>query len=179
HVSPTQQATRYCEEVKGSQDGWRLALELFRVTVRPEARFFCLGCLQDALGARAGARRRVESQHDRFLIREAVMGWLAQVGGGGGAELDAQETFIRTKVAVVLALLVKSDYPETWTDAFDQLRSVLVVGSSSGGRSAAAARAHVELYLRVLCALDEEVVSFHVDRSREEADHNSLIKVRV
>ncbi|CAN0535642.1 unnamed protein product, partial [Ectocarpus sp. 8 AP-2014] len=71
------------------------------------------------------------------------------------------------QVAVVLALLVKSDYPETWTDAFEQLRS------------AAAARAHVELYLRVLCALDEEVVSFHVDRSREEADHNSLIKVRM
>lgn len=93
-----------------------------------------------------------------------------------------------TQIAVVLALLVKSDYPETWTDAFDQLRSVLVVGSNSssggaaaagGGRSAAAARAHVELYLRVLCALDEEVVSFHVDRSREEADHNSLIKVRM
>ncbi|CAN0488714.1 unnamed protein product, partial [Hapterophycus canaliculatus] len=64
-------------------------------------------------------------------------------------------------VAVVLALLIKSDYPEVWTDAFEQLRSVLVV----------------ELYLRVLCALDEEVVSFHVDRTRQEADHNSLIKV--
>ncbi|CAN0398246.1 unnamed protein product, partial [Hapterophycus canaliculatus] len=70
------QATRFCEEVKGSQDGWRLALELFRATSHPEARFFSLGCLQDALGARAGAAVRVASQHDRFLIREAVMGWL-------------------------------------------------------------------------------------------------------
>lgn len=84
--------------MKGGHDGWRLALELFRVTGRPEARFFCLGCLQDALGARAGARVKVESQHDRYLVREAVMGWLAQGGAGGGAELDAQETFIRTKV---------------------------------------------------------------------------------
>lgn len=85
---------------------------------------------------------------------------------------------------MVLALLIKSDYPELWADAFEQLRSLLVVGAGGAGGvgaagvSAAAARARVELYLRVLCALDEEVVSFHVDRSREEADHNSLIKVR-
>lgn len=90
------QATRYCEEVKGSRDGWRLALEVFRSTSRQEARFFCLGCLQDALGARAGAPVRVESHQDRYLIREAVMGWLK--GGGGGAELKSQEAFVRTKV---------------------------------------------------------------------------------
>lgn len=82
-------------------------------------------------------------------------------------------------------MLIKSDYPEVWPDAFEQLRSLLVVGAGAGagddsaaGRGPAAARARVELYLRVLCALDEEVVSFHVDRSREEAGHNSLIKVR-
>lgn len=86
--------------MKGSQDGWRLALELFRATGRPEARFFSLGCLQDALGARAGARVRVESRHDRSLIRDAVMGWLTQGGAGGGVELDSQETFIRTKVCI-------------------------------------------------------------------------------
>lgn len=89
------QATRYCEEVKSSREGWRLALEVFRVTARPEARFFSLGCLQDALGARAGAVVRVDSQHDRYVIRDAVMGWLK---AGGGAELESQETFIRTKV---------------------------------------------------------------------------------
>ena len=70
---------------------------------------------------------------------------------------------------MVLALLLKSDYPETWTDAFEQLQSLLVVRDGA---------AHVDLYLRVLCALDEEVVAFHVDRSREETEHNSLIKVR-
>lgn len=71
-------------------------------------------------------------------------------------------------MAVVLALLLKNDYPETWTDAFDQLQSLLVVREGA---------AHVDLYLRVLCALDEEVVTFHVDRSRGETEHNSLIKV--
>lgn len=71
---------------------------------------------------------------------------------------------------MVLALLLKSDYPETWTDAFEQLQSLLVVREGA---------AHVDLYLRVLCALDEEVVTFHVDRSRGETEHNSLIKVGV
>lgn len=89
------QATRYCEEVKQGKDGWRLALEVFRTTSRSEARFFALGCLQEALGSRAGAAVRVESQHDRYLIREGVMGWLK---GAGATELETQEAFVRTKV---------------------------------------------------------------------------------
>lgn len=74
------------------------------------------------------------------------------------------------KVAVVLALLIKSDYPEVWADAFEQLEGLL---RGAGGRVG-----YVDLYFRVLGALDEEVVSFHVDRTREEVEHNSRIKVR-
>lgn len=83
--------------MKRSSDGWRLALEVFRATSRSEVLFFALGCLQDALGARAGAPVRVKSQHDRYLIREGVMGWLK---GAGAAEIEAQEAFVRTKVKV-------------------------------------------------------------------------------
>lgn len=61
-----------------------------------EARFFSLGCLQDALGARAGAHVRVEGQHDRYLIREGVMGWLKD---SGSTKLETQEPFVRTKVS--------------------------------------------------------------------------------
>lgn len=70
---------------------------------------------------------------------------------------------------MVLALLIKTDYPEIWSNAFEELQSLLAGGGS----------AHVDLYLRVLCAIDDEVVTFHVDRTRAEADHNSLIKVGV
>lgn len=70
---------------------------------------------------------------------------------------------------MVLALLIKIDYPEVWTDAFDHMEGLV---RSTGGEAA-----YVDLYLRVLGALDEEVVTFHIDRTREEADHNSLIKV--
>lgn len=58
-----------------------------------------------------------------------------------------------------------------WTDAFEQLEGLL---RGAGGRAG-----YVDLYFRVLGALDEEVVSYHVDRTREEVEHNSLIKVRV
>lgn len=81
--------------MKTSKDGWRLALEVLRTTARPEARFFSLGCLQNALGGHAGASVLVEAEHDRRMIREAIMEWLKT---GSGAELKIQETFIRTKV---------------------------------------------------------------------------------
>lgn len=70
---------------------------------------------------------------------------------------------------MVLALLIKSDYPEVWVDAFEQLEGFL---RCNGGGAA-----YVDIYLRVLGALDEEVVSFHINRSREETDNNSRIKV--
>ena len=79
--------------------------------------------------------------------------------------------------AVVLALLIKNDYPEVWTDAFDELQSLLGVRRDTQVGGGGGSLAHVDLYLRVLCALDEEVVCFHVDRSKEEAEHNSVIKV--
>ncbi|CAM9920641.1 unnamed protein product, partial [Discosporangium mesarthrocarpum] len=155
-------ATWYCDEVKRSPDGWRLALQVFSTTSRAEARFFSLGILQEALGARAGAAARVTQPEDRKVLREAVFGWLQGVGPAG---LEAQEIFVRIKVAVVLALLVKCDYPERWPEAFRELQGLLRGGA-----------AYVELFLRVLGALDEEVVSFHVDRSPPEVEHNSLIK---
>ncbi|CAM9405405.1 unnamed protein product, partial [Choristocarpus tenellus] len=156
------QATRYCDEVKQSPDGWQVALQMFATTSRPEARFFSLGVLQEALGARAGVAARVTQHENRRVVREVVINWLRGVGPAG---LQAQELFVKTKVAVVLALLVKHDYPEVWRDAFMELEGLLQGGT-----------AYVDVYLRILGAIDDEVVTFHVDRSPEEVEHNCLIK---
>lgn len=67
-------------------------------------------------------------------------------------------------------MLIKNDYPEVWTDAFEQMEGLL---RDTGGGTA-----YVDLYLRVMGALDEEVVSFHVDRTHEETEHNVHIKVK-
>ncbi|CAM9893401.1 unnamed protein product, partial [Phaeothamnion confervicola] len=97
----------------------------------------------------------------RAQIRLALLSWLDRPG----ALLESAEPFLRTKLAVVLALLVKADYPRVWGSAFPDLITLLQRGP-----------AYIDLFLRFLCAVDEEIVAFHVDRTREEVDANTIIK---
>ena len=36
--------------------------------------------------------------------------------------LDSEESFIKTKIAVVIVLLIKADYPERWSNAFAEVK---------------------------------------------------------
>ena len=62
-------------------------------------------------------------------------------------------------------LLLKTDYPERWQTPFGEIMQFLEHEP-----------AMIELFLRVLVAIDEEIVMFHVDRQADEVAHNSLIK---
>jgi hypothetical protein len=86
------------------------------------------------------------------------------------SSVEGEEAFIRTKLAVVLALCLKNDYPESWPSGFAELQAWLVVDGLGSPAW------NTELYLRILCAVDEEIVTFHVDRTTEEVAHNCLIK---
>ncbi|KAG5178377.1 armadillo-type protein [Tribonema minus] len=156
-----QQASQFCDEVKASPEGWVVALQLFSTTTRPEARFYALMVLQDALGARPGAACRLTDPEHRQRVRECLLGWLTSPG----VALADVEKYIVTKVGVVLALLLRADFPERWPHAFTQLAALLPRGP-----------AHVGLFLRFLGAVDEDVVRFNAQRSPEEVERNTLVK---
>ncbi|CAM9797429.1 unnamed protein product [Chrysoparadoxa australica] len=155
----SEKASRYCDGVKASNDGWRLALQLLVNSQVPEARFFALTVIQEALGPRAGAATKAQAVEDRVLIRTTVLQWITS------KSLASEPKYVRTKAAVVLALLLKRDYPGSWPGAFAELASLLAGGA-----------VFVDLYLSVLNAVDEEVVSFHIDRTPEEVARNTAIK---
>lgn len=52
------------------------------------------------------------------------MGWLTQGGAGGGAELDAQETFIRTKV-FFFPVTTAADLPHPLAEEVDIASSLV------------------------------------------------------
>jgi exportin-T len=116
------QATAFCDGVRSSPDGWRLALALFRSPeVNSHAKFFALSLLQSRLGAGEGAALHPAA---RLEVRVGLLQWI-------GDGLAAQEPFIRTKLAVVLALCVKCDYPEVWPTAFAELLALVRHGSAN------------------------------------------------
>lgn len=75
------------------------------------------------------------------------------------------KTFIRNKAAQIFALIFVRDYPKRWPNFFTDLLQTLPLGSQA-----------VDLYIRVLLAIDSEVVDREIVHSKEEADRNTLIK---
>lgn len=73
--------------------------------------------------------------------------------------------FIRNKAAQLFALVFVCDYPKRWPSFFTDLLQTLSLGPRA-----------VDLYLRVLLAIDSEVVDREIVHSKEEADRNTLIK---
>ena len=162
-----QQATRLCDEIKAPGGGWQVALQLFASSRRPEARLFALTAVQEALGPRPGVPPHAGADA-RQAMRDALLRWLRDPSSLA-VPLVQEERYVRTKLGVVLALLVKNDYPERWSGAFQDLAGALLCGDNPSP-------VLVDLFFRVLSALDEEVVTFHVDRSPAELEHNTLIK---
>lgn len=118
------QATVFCDGVRSSPDGWRLALALFRSPeFNSHAKFFALSLLQSRLGAIEGSAAALQPAA-RLEVRVGLLRWI-------GDGLAAQEQFIRTKLAVVLALCVKCDYPEVWPTAFVELLALVHHGPSN------------------------------------------------
>ena len=73
--------------------------------------------------------------------------------------------FILNNLVTVLTLLIKLQFPESWTTAFADL---LEVGRGS--------TAGLDLTVRVICDLEVEVVMFSEGRGKGEIAHNILIK---
>ena len=76
-----------------------------------------------------------------------------------------EKVFIHNKAAQIFALVFVCDYPKRWPTFFTDLLQTLGMGPRA-----------VDLYLRVLLAIDCEVVDREVIHSKEEADRNTQIK---
>ncbi|KAL2776110.1 exportin-T [Daubentonia madagascariensis] len=95
------------------------------------------------------------------LIRETLISWLqAQM-----LNPQPEKTFIRNKAAQVFALLFVTEYLTKWPKFFFDILSVVDLNPRG-----------VDLYLRILMAIDSELVDRDVVHTSEEARRNTLIK---
>lgn len=93
--------------------------------------------------------------------RVQLLAWLHE----NVAFVESKAPYLKTKLAVVVTLLIKRDYPDRWPAAFSELMALLPKGASM-----------VEMYFRILLAINEEIVEFDPQRSAAEANANMRIK---
>ncbi|RLN48414.1 hypothetical protein BBJ28_00015062, partial [Nothophytophthora sp. Chile5] len=148
------QAESFCGSVKSSVDGWRYELQLFEHSQHEQVKFYALQALQEALTRGVGDDVAV-------AIRSELLNWLQT----HVAYVESKAPYLKTKLAVVVTLLIKRDYPDRWSTAFTELLALLPQGASI-----------VEMYFRILLAINEEIVEFDAQRTQQEAAHNMRIK---
>ncbi|KAL7692235.1 putative exportin-1/Importin-beta, exportin-T [Plasmopara halstedii] len=148
------QAESFCAAVKAQEDGWRAELQLFEQSEHEQVKFYALQAIQEALTN--GVTNDVA-----LAIRVELFSWLER----HVAYVENKAPYLKTKLAVVITLLIKRDYPYCWPTAFTELLALLPRGASI-----------VEIYFRILLAINEELVEFDAQRTQQEAAHNMKIK---
>ncbi|CAK9092946.1 Exportin-T (Exportin(tRNA)) (tRNA exportin) [Durusdinium trenchii] len=143
-------------------DAWRVGLELFRKPAAPgneQVRFFGLRLVVATL--QEEARYEALTPEERRALRGAVLQWVdARL-----PHYSQEPAHVRNKVAVIVALLVKRDFPAHWADPFGWLLST------------AEKNVHgAEIFLQVLGFITEEVVAYQADRHSDEFKRNMQIK---
>jgi hypothetical protein len=86
------------------------------------------------------------SNENKSEIRNTILKWAS-------TEVSSCPSYLRNKAAVVLAILIKMDFPVLWPTAFSELIQFMP-----------AHPLQTEMALRTLLALDEEVVDKSLPR---------------
>ncbi|CAH0475018.1 unnamed protein product [Peronospora belbahrii] len=148
------QAESFCTAVKNQADGWRAELQLFEHSEHEQVKFYALQALLEALNNGFDDAVAV-------AVRTELLVWLQS----HVAYVESKAPYLKTKLAVVITRLIQRDYPDRWPTAFVDLLELLPQGASI-----------VEMYFRILLAINEEIVEFDAQRTQQEAAHNMKIK---
>ena len=91
--------------------------------------------------------------------------------------LQSMPSFVYTKVAVILALLVREDYPTVWTCPFKDVSNSLRVQNGSDA-SLHENNSSLFMYLRFLDAISDEIVYPSTDTNDDQASNTSQISAQ-
>jgi len=155
-------ALAYFEQLKSSDTGWQLAISTLTSSALNHplddyAKFFCLQVIE--VFSKCRYLKSDPSQ------QQAMKSFLSQWIQIQVSQPMQEKVFIHNKAAQIFALVFVCDYPKRWPTFFTDLLQTLGMGPRA-----------VDLYLRVLLAIDCEVVDREVIHSKEEADRNTQIK---
>ena len=79
---------------------------------------------------------------------------------------------LKNKFAHTLTLLFVQMYPSDWHNFFDQFLELLQTNTANGSNTNIRA---IDIFLRILISIDEEVANIEIPRGKEQAHRNTAI----
>lgn len=102
------------------------------------------------------------NEEEKRMLRQGLMTWVKDVYVNINVE-----SYIRNKFAQVVVTMVKLEYPHQWPTVFRELLSLLNLGEKV-----------VDLFLRILSSIDEEIVNRMMPHTKEEQiRHTEIVRV--
>jgi exportin-T len=145
--------------MRGPQTGWRFIVTVLPTFQDGRVRFVLLNALNHFWISQP-RWERVPAAGRRQVI-QALMAW-----GEQHLPQDSEEVnMVRPKYAQSLTLLFVAEYPAGWSTFFEELLQLLPRHPM-----------HVDMFLRVLDTIDEQVVSTEFPRTQPEIVRNSNLK---
>ncbi|XP_071816204.1 exportin-T-like [Apostichopus japonicus] len=152
-------ALAYFEEMKQSEIGWQLCANaiLAKKYDNDHIKFFCFQVVEHFIKDKYSTA----SQEDRLNIQNLLITWL-QMSAYAPTE---EKMFIKNKVAQLFSLVFVQDYLNHWPTFFQDLLQYLSHGPPV-----------IDVFLRILLAIDIEVVDRDIAHTPEETQRNTLLK---
>ena len=150
------QAQGMLQTAAQAPDAWQLCVTRLEVSTYAEVKFWCLQTLHAVVSA-PGYPSLPPAARDQ--IKRSL------VAAGTGSAAMPLPGFLRNKIAQALVAIAAREYPDRWPTFFQDL-----LGTLGQGREA------VDLFCRILVAVDDDIISLEVPRSAEEAKQGSRFK---
>ncbi|XP_076106455.1 exportin-T-like isoform X2 [Mytilus galloprovincialis] len=153
-------ALQYFEQLKSLDSGWKLCAEAFvngSYHGNDHVKFFCLQVIENYLKTGYSQANLDDHQNIKSFIARCL-----QLQGSEGTQ---DRSFIRNKIGQIISLAFVQDYPHRWPSFFTDLLQTVSPNHHS-----------IDIYLRVLLAIDSDVVDREIVHTAEEFQRNTLIK---
>jgi len=150
------QAQSMLQSAARSPDVWQLCISRLENSNYAEVKFWCLQTMHAMV---CGPTYPALPPSVRDQIKRVL------VSTGGGPASSALPSFLRNKVAQTIVAIAAQEYPDEWPTFFQDLLGTLGQGVEA-----------VDLFCRILVAVDEDIISLDVPRSADEAKQSMHFK---
>lgn len=157
------QAVSFCQRIKETPTICRICVEKLSFCELVQVQFWCLQTLLEVIRAKYG----LLSLEEKDFIRKSVFSMCCfdAVGDGNAVRILDGPAFVKNKLAQVLVTLIFFEYPLVWSSVFVDLLPHLNKGQIV-----------IDMFCRILNALDDELISLDYPRTAEELGVASRVK---
>lgn len=145
------QAVAYCREIRETPTICSICIEKLRSCRLAQVQFWCLQTLHEVIRVKYS----VMGLDEKDYVRSSVLSFACSSDENVGV-LEGP-AFIKNKLAQVLVSLIYFEYPGIWSSVFLEFLPHLSKGT-----------AVIDMFCRVLNALDDELISLDYPRTSEE-----------